>query len=163
MPRLLLGLLGAFVLIVPLVPADALAQKGPASRPAASPEAPASEPATKTAPPPTHKGDPFASLVVVTPRNKLGPLRSVRVRDKREAKDRSREGEVTISIGSQPRGALVTYGQKSLGTTPVTLTAQRGSTPYDIVIRARGYMTLHARIERKTTRSYVFKLTPAKL
>ena len=47
--------------------------------------------------------------------------------------------------------------------TPLTLTAPRNSTPYDVVIRKGGYMTLRTRIMRKVTRGYFFKLSPAKL
>jgi hypothetical protein len=155
--------------LVPLLLAalscPALGQKAvPATQPAKALNAPASAPA-KSVPPAASasRGDPFSGLVVVTPVGKLPPLASVRVRDKREVQDRSREGNVTISIGTQPKGAAVTYGSKSLGTTPITLSAQRGSTPYDVVIHAKGFMTLHVRIVRKTARSYFFKLTPAKL
>ena len=48
------------------------------------------------------------------------------------------------------------------GTTPLSITAPRYSTPYDVVLRRGGYMTLHARIKRIKNRSYYFKLTPAK-
>jgi hypothetical protein len=87
----------------------------------------------------------------------------LRIRDKREAEDRSRKGTITVTIGTSPKGATVYYGGKLLGTTPLSLTAQRGSTPYDVVIRRAGYMTLRSRIMRRTTRGYFFKLTPAKL
>ena len=131
----------------------------PASAPASAPasDAPSSQ-ASDPARSPT-----ISRLPVVTPRAKLGPLSSVRVRDKREAEDRSRTGTITVTIGTSPKGATVYYGGKLLGTTPLSLTAQRGSTPYDVVIRRAGYMTLRSRIMRKTTRGYFFKLTPAKL
>ena len=80
-----------------------------------------------------------------------------------EAEDRSRKGMITITINTVPKGAAVYYGGKLLGKAPLTLTAHRGSTPYDVVIRHGGYMTLRTRIMRKATRGYLFKLSPAKL
>jgi hypothetical protein len=146
----------------PLLLGIALLLAGPArgEEPAAAPTSqPASQPASQQVPP----ADPFSRLRVVTPRDKLPPLRSVRVRDKREQEDRSRKGTITVIIRSIPKGASVTYGGKLLGRTPVTLKAPRGSTPLDVVVKARGFMTLRTRIRRKVTRSYTFKLTPAKL
>jgi hypothetical protein len=125
--------------------------------------APSSGPASEGSRAPSPGGDPFARLRVVTPREKLPPLASVRVRDKREADDRSRKGQITITVGSAPKGASVYYGGKLLGATPLTLTAQRGSTPLDVVIRRPGYMTLRTRLMRKVSHGYFFKLTPAKL
>jgi hypothetical protein len=130
------------------------------------PKAPASAPSTQIVEPTAASqpsADPFLRLKVITPKGKLPPLSSVRVRDKREAEDRSRKGTITVSINTTPKGASVYYGGKLLGTTPLGLSAQRGSTPFDVVIRRGGYMTLHTRIMRKTTRGYFFKLTPAKL
>jgi hypothetical protein len=108
-------------------------------------------------------GNPFKKLKVVIPKNKLPSLCSVRVRDKQEVNDRSRTGTISIMINSFPKGADVYYGGKLLGTTPFSLNAQRGSTPYDVIIRHKGYMSLHARIIRKTSKNYFFKLSPAKL
>lgn len=138
----------------------ACAHADPAAPPASRPVAPASQP---TAPAASQPAGPFARLRVVVPKNKLPPLVSVRVRDRREAEDRSRKGNIRVSINTSPRGAVVLYGGKSLGTTPLTLSAHKGSTPLDVVIRARGYMTLRTRIRRKKSRSYFFKLTPAKI
>lgn len=107
--------------------------------------------------------DPFARLRVVIPRDKLPPLRSVRVRVPEEAKARSHEGNITTSVSSSPRGAAVTYGGKLLGVTPFSMAAKKGSPPLDVVIRAKGYMTLRTRLRRKQSRSYFFKLTPAKI
>jgi hypothetical protein len=90
-------------------------------------------------------------------------LASVRVRDKREVEDRSRSGSITVTVNTSPKGAAVYYGSTLLGTTPLSLSAHRGSTPLDVVIRRGGYMTLHTRLMRKVTRGYFFKLTPAKL
>jgi hypothetical protein len=117
----------------------------------------------QTSPPPSQPGmDPFSRLKIVTPKEKLPPLSSVRVRDEKEQQDRSRKGEISVKIGTTPKGAAVTYGGRSLGTTPISLSAHRGSTPFDVVITASGYMTLHTRIMRRTSHSYFFKLTPAK-
>lgn len=95
--------------------------------------------------------------------DKLTPIDSVRVRDEREAQERSRQGTIRIIINTTPKYAQVFYGGKLLGETPLTLEAQRGSTPLDIVIRHKQFMTLRTRIQRKVTRTYAFTLTPAKL
>ncbi len=89
-------------------------------------------------------------------------MKSVRIRGGQELQDLSKGGNIAVSIGSSPRGARVFYGGKLLGTTPLTLTAPRHSTPFDVVLKRGRYMTLHARIKRQTSRSYYFKLTPAK-
>ena len=107
--------------------------------------------------------DPHAKLKVKVPRDKLPPLRSVRARTKQEAKDRSRKGTVKITITSSPKGAKVRHGNTSLGVTPFSITAKRGSTPIDVVVKRGGYMTLRTRVERKATRKYHYKLTRAKL
>jgi hypothetical protein len=127
--------------------------------------APATAPASQPASAPTSQAtvDPFAQLKVVTPRAALPPIRSIRVRDKQEEKDRSRKDTVTITIGSSPKGAVVLYGGKLLGRTPLSLRATRGSTPYDVTIRKKGYMTLHTRVRRKRNRGYFYKLAPAKI
>ena len=106
---------------------------------------------------------PFKRLKVVIPKAKLGPLRSVRVRTKQEAEDRSRSGTVKVSVSSKPKGASVFYGGKLLGTTPFAITATRGSTPLDVVVRRPGYMVLRTRVRRKVSRQYIFRLTPAKI
>jgi len=149
---------GVLLLLLTAACPSAAQTKAPASQPAAPAPAPASQPAAATAP-----TDPFLRLKVATPRDKLPPMRSIRVRDKREQQDRSREGTIRVSINSSPKGAAVLYGGKMLGNTPLTLTAKKGSTPFDVVLRARGYMTLRTRIRRKTSRGYFFKLTPAKI
>jgi hypothetical protein len=130
----------------------------PTSQPTAK-AAPASQPTSAPATP----ADPFATLRVVVPRDKLPPIRSIRARDKKEEQDRSREGKVRIHISSRPKGARVYYGGKLLGKTPLVLTAQKGSTPFDVVIRAGGFMTLRTRIRRRENRSYFYKLHPAKI
>jgi hypothetical protein len=128
-------------------------------KPAAEKEAAtASKPTASSQP----SGDPTTQLKEVVPKNKLPPLRSVRLRDKREEEDRSRKGTISVTITSSPKGAAIYYGGKLLGNTPLTLTAQRGSTPFDVVLRRGGYMTLRTRIMRKVSHTYSFKLTPAK-
>jgi len=57
----------------------------------------------------------------------------------------------------------VKHGRRTLGKTPLRITARRGSTALDIVIRRKGYMTLRTRIMRNATRTYRFRLHPAKL
>jgi hypothetical protein len=91
------------------------------------------------------------------------PLRSVRLRDTREAADRSRVGEINVKVNTTPTGAKIYYGRKLLGKTPFVLKAKRGSTPLDVVVKYRGYMTLRTRLRRKVHRTYNFKLSPAKI
>jgi hypothetical protein len=117
-----------------------------------------SAPATGSSP-----NNPFADLKLVIPKEQLPPINSIRLRDSREAQDRSRQGTISIRINSIPQAATVSYGGKLLGQTPFVLRAQRGSTPYDVVIRTPGYMTLRTRIRRKIDRNYTFKLTPSKI
>jgi hypothetical protein len=136
------------LLLLVVTPARAEEGAAPAKAPAS---APASQPTV----------DP-AALKVVTPRDKLPPLGSVRVREKGELDARARKGTITVTVSTTPKGAAVYYGKKLLGTTPLSLSAPRGSTPLDVVIRAKGHMTLHTRLARKTTRGYAFKLNPAK-
>lgn len=131
----------------------------PKSQPASSQPAAASQPAATAA----GRPDPFLQLKVIVPKSKLPPVRSIRVRDKREEADRSREGKITVHLSSRPRGARVYYGGKLLGNTPLGLTAKKGSTPFDVVLKKGGYMTLHTRIRRKVSRSFHFKLSPAKI
>jgi len=138
-----------------LSPSSVGAEEQPSARPAA--EAPAAP--AELVPP---AGNPFARLKEVIPVDQLPPLRSVRIRGDQEKQDRARGGKIAVTINSSPRGARVLYGGKLLGTTPLTISAPRYSTPQDVVLRRGGYMTLHARIKRLTSRSYYFKLTPAK-
>lgn len=135
------------LLVAPTVRAE---ESAPAKPPASAPAA--SQPSV----------DP-AELKIVTPREKLPTLSSVRVREKGELDQRTHKGTISVTISTTPKGAAVYYGKKLLGTTPLSLGAPRGSTPLDVVIRHKGYMTLHTRIARRTTRGYAFKLNPAKL
>jgi hypothetical protein len=56
---------------------------------------------------------------------------------------------VRVSIRSTPR-ASVTWGRKSLGTTPLALERPRDSGPMDLVLTASGYLPIH-------TRAYTFR------
>jgi len=118
-------------------------------------KAPATPDKGKKAPPPP--GDKDKAKKPSPP-----PLRSVRVPHKQEKNDRSRQGSITVSVGTSPGGASVTYGGKLLGATPFSFSAKQGSTPLDVVIRKKGYMTLRTRIRRKVSRTYYFRLHPAK-
>jgi len=120
--------IGRWLILLPLLALEARAEE---SAPPAS--APASQPA----------GDPIAKLRVVTPREKLPPLSSVRAREKAELEPRTRKGNISVTISTIPKGAAVYYGKKLLGTTPIALSAQRHITTLDVVIRHKGYMTLH--------------------
>jgi hypothetical protein len=157
--RSTLSLLALLALALPTVaPAQQEPEPEPPEEKAPAPEAKPAKPAAET---PPAGGDPFARLKRVTPKDKLPPLVSVRVRDKRDAA--SRKGTISVSVSTSPKGASVYYGGKLLGTTPFSISAPRGSTPFDVVIRRGGYMTLHTRLMRKVSRGYSFKLTPAKL
>ena len=142
----------AFALALALLGATAAAQSG---RDGAAPpaSAPASAPASRPA------GDPFARLRVRVPVAQLPPLRSVRVRNPSEA----RRGTINVHVKTTPSGASVTHGGRRLGETPLTIAAERNSTPMDIVIRRRGYMILRTRIMRRVSRTYAFTLSPAKV
>ena len=108
---------------------------------------------------PQQASDPFLALRLKIPKNRLPPLQSVRIRDRRERAS----GRIRVSVKTSPKGAVVTHGRSVLGNTPLRITARRGSTPLDIVIRRKGYMTLRTRIMRNATRTYRFRLHPAKL
>lgn len=145
------------MLLLPLtlaLMAGAAAAQQPLSRPAAS--MPTSQPARQ---------DPFARLAVLTPRSKLPPLRSVRSRDAKDnaqpTKDKEKD-KVVVRIVTSPGRAAVVHGRSLLGTTPLTLTNKRGGTPLDVVIKAKGYMIVRTRIRRRVSRTYHFKLHPAK-
>lgn len=110
--------------------------------------------------PPT--ADPFARLQRVVPIEALKPIRSVRLHDRQDSLKRSAKDKIKVLIQTQPKGAVVKWGRRTLGTTPVALIAPKGSTPADLVIRRRGYMVLRTRVQRRISRTYFFKLTPAK-
>jgi len=126
--------------------------------PASAAPVPSSQPAAKPQPP----RDPFSKLKVVISKDRLPVLRSIRPRNRKERQDRSRRGKISVTISTSPGGAAVYWGKARLGTTPLRITARRNSTPMDLVIRARGRMTLRTRVQRRVTRRYYFKLVPAK-
>lgn len=111
---------------------------------------------------PTSAPDPFSQLKPVYTRDTLPPLRSVRPRLSREEETKRASSKILIGVETIPKGALVFYGKKKLGVTPLTVPADENRTPLDITIRYKGYMTLRSRIFRDKKRTYVFKLTPAK-
>ena len=113
-------------------------------------------------PPPAPKKDPFAQLKVVTPKEKLPTLRSVRTRPGKTSKGDVQKKTISVTIGSSPSGASVSHGGRSLGVTPLSISAPEGSTPIDIVVRAGRRMVLRTRVSRDENRSYFYKLHPAK-
>lgn len=69
---------------------------------------------------------------------------------------------IVVTLLSTPSGARIYHGRRLLGVTPLTLRVGPNSTPMDLIIRQKGYMTLRTRIERRERRTYAFKLTPSK-
>lgn len=108
------------------------------------------------------QADPFARLRRVVDRQALKPIRSIRLHDREKAHDRGKKDNIKVLVQTRPSGAVVKWGRRTLGTTPVALVAPKGSTPADLVIRRRGYMVLRTRVQRRISRTYFFKLTPAK-
>ena len=168
--------LGLVWLMAAPAAADTPAQKGPRAKagkagtpgktaPGKAKAKARAKPPARVAQKPTARParDPYKKLKVVVPRDKLPPIKSVRVRTKHEAEDRSRTGTVKVTVSSKPQKASVYHGGRLLGTTPFALTAKRGSTPLDVVIKRGGFMVLRTRIRRKVDRQYIFRLTPAKI
>ncbi|MCA1665562.1 MAG: hypothetical protein LC659_15065, partial [Myxococcales bacterium] len=59
--------------------------------------------------------------------------------------------KIIVRVGKNgPDKALVFWGKKKLGETPVTLERPRDSGPVDLVVRGEGFFPLH-------TRAYTFK------
>ena len=133
-----------------------------ADDPAPAPGAKPGSPAPASPPAASPRADPFAKLKVVVPKDKLPPVRSVRATAGKAGKSTGERKNITVTVGSTPSGASVHHGGKNLGVTPVSVSAPEGSTPMDIVLRARSRMTLRTRILRDTSRSYYYKLHPAK-
>lgn len=144
-----------------VAPVGRVAARG--SEPAATTDAQPVGSSSPSSQPTSAPADPFSRLSVVIPRDQLGPLRSVRVRDRKEDDDRKRARKVVVWIRTRPRGARVVWGRKVLGTTPHRIVSRPGATPADLVIRKAGYMTLRTRIQLNTKRNYFFQLHPAKL
>ncbi len=53
--------------------------------------------------------------------------------------------KVKLSISSAPSKAIVSWGKKELGKTPLTIERSRDSGPLDLVVRKEGYFPLHVR------------------
>jgi hypothetical protein len=58
--------------------------------------------------------------------------------------------KIRLVVRSNPPKALVTWGKKKLGPTPVILDRPRGSGPMDLIVKSDGYFPVH-------TRAYTFK------
>jgi hypothetical protein len=69
---------------------------------------------------------------------------------------------VRISIRTADKvRADVYWGKKLLGTTPLILERPRDSGPMDLVLRAKGYLTLRTRAYTFTTDYLAVRMTPA--
>jgi len=62
----------------------------------------------------------------------------------------AKPAKVRVIIKSIPPKALVTWGKKKLGPTPVILERPRGSGPMDLIVKNVGFIPVH-------TRAYTFK------
>ena len=67
--------------------------------------------------------------------------------------------KVKVSVRTTPK-ALVFWGKKSLGATPVILERPRDSGPMDLVLRQKGYLTVHTRAYTFRSDALSIKLTP---
>jgi hypothetical protein len=114
-----------------------------------------------TAPAVRRGANPFWRLKPTVERDKLPPLSTVRVRRAATQDGKSRSKRIRVVIKSSP-SASVSWGGKSLGSTPLVLSAPRNSTPLDIVLRRKGFMPIRTRVQRLISRTYFFKLHPAK-
>ena len=65
---------------------------------------------------------------------------------------------VHIAVRAVPK-AYVSWGKKSLGLSPVTLERPRDSGPIDLVLRAKGYLTVHTRAYSFRNESLVVQMT----
>lgn len=123
----------------------------------AAPRGSAIEPASPA------KRDPFARLRQVLAMDRLGPQYTVRPRNGEEGEDPKKRKQVRVVVRTSPSGARVYHRGRSMGSTPLTVPGGPKATPMDLVIKAGGTMVLRTRIQRRKSRTYVFKLTPAKL
>ncbi len=108
--------------------------------------------------------DPFSSLAVVVARESLPPIKSVRVRQVPEA-DKGvikTKRSALLLINTQPKGAMVFWGRRRLGKTPLRLPISKEPHPMDVRIRFRGFMTLRTRVDPRLSQKYFYVLTPAK-
>jgi hypothetical protein len=62
----------------------------------------------------------------------------------------AKPAKVRVVVKSIPPKALVTWGKKKLGPTPVILERPRGSGPMDLIVKSVGFIPVH-------TRAYTFK------
>lgn len=53
--------------------------------------------------------------------------------------------KVKIFVSSQPSKAVISWGKKELGKTPLTIERPRDSGPMDLVLRREGYFPVHVR------------------
>lgn len=95
--------------------------------------------------------------------DRLGPQYAVRPRNGDKAEDPKKGKQVRVVVRTSPSGARVYQRGRLLGTAPLTVPGGPSATPMDLVVKAGGYMVLRTRIQRRKSRTYVFKLTPAKL
>lgn len=77
------------------------------------------------------------------------PAPAVAVAPAAVSTQKPKPAKVKLTIRSVPPKALVSWGKKKLGETPVILERPRQSGPIDLTVRADGYFTLH-------TRAYTF-------
>jgi len=70
--------------------------------------------------------------------------------------------EVNVEIASSPTGATVWFGgeESSRGTTPVTLTLPRTTSPIDVVLKAPGYLDKRLAIDASRDRTMNVNLEP---
>jgi hypothetical protein len=77
------------------------------------------------------------------------PAPAVAVAPAAAAAQKPKPAKIKLTIRSLPPKALVSWGKKKLGETPVIIDRPRQSGPMDLVVRADGYFTVH-------TRAYTF-------
>ena len=71
---------------------------------------------------------------------------------------RLRPAKVKIGIRSSPK-AVVSWGKRVMGVTPLTFERPRDSGPMDLVLRAKGYLPLHSRAYTFRNEGLQFTLT----
>jgi glucose/arabinose dehydrogenase len=67
--------------------------------------------------------------------------------------------KIKIIVRSKPEKALVFWGRKKLGETPVTLERPRDSGPVDLIVRGDGFFPVHTRAYTFRTEVLYVKLT----
>jgi PEGA domain len=107
-------------------------------------------PATKTA---VDVNGPRAANPVAGPTDggvvEASPAPAVAVAPAAASTQKPKPAKIKLTIRSLPPKALVSWGKKKLGETPVILERPRESGPMDLEVRADGYFTVH-------TRAYTF-------